>query len=110
MAKAVKPGGWLLVEEPDFTIESIAPGIDEGLIRLWTHGMRVVGLVQRQRGMDVTLGQRLFSMVRDLGFTSLTSDGQTRMFRGGLARCGSLSTDHGATLCPLCGHGRNQCA
>ncbi len=40
MAKAVKPGGWLLVEEPDFTIESIAPGIDEGLIRLWTHGMR----------------------------------------------------------------------
>ena len=83
MAKAVKPGGWLLVEEPDFTIESIAPGIDEGLIRSWTHGVRVVGLVQRQRGMDVTLGQRLFSMVRDLGFTSLTSDGQTRMFQGG---------------------------
>jgi SAM-dependent methyltransferase len=83
MAKAVKSGGWLLVEEPDFTIESIAPGIDEGLIRLWTHGMRVVGLVQRQRGMDVTLGQRLFSMVRELGFTSLASEGQTCMFQGG---------------------------
>jgi trans-aconitate methyltransferase len=32
MAKAVKVGRWLLVEEPDFTIESIAPGIDEDLI------------------------------------------------------------------------------
>jgi trans-aconitate methyltransferase len=67
LAKAVKVGGWLLVEEPDFSIESIAPGIDEDLIRLWTQGMRVVGLVQRQRGMDVTLGLRLFTMVRDFG-------------------------------------------
>jgi 2-polyprenyl-3-methyl-5-hydroxy-6-metoxy-1,4-benzoquinol methylase len=67
LAKAVKVGGWLLVEEPDFSIESIAPGIDEDLIRLWTQGMRVVGLVQRQRGMDVTLGLRPFTMVRDFG-------------------------------------------
>ena len=83
MADAVKPGGWILVEEPDFTIEAIAPEVEERLINLWTHGMRVVGLVQRQRGMDVTLGQRLFGMMRHLGFTSLASEGQTCMFEGG---------------------------
>jgi len=83
MAKAVKPGGWLLVEEPDFSIEAIAPETDEHLKRLWTRGMRAVGLVQRQRGMDVTLGQRLFGMVRSLGFTSMASEGQTCMFQGG---------------------------
>ena len=83
MAKAVKPGGWLLVEEPDFNIEAIAPETDEHLKRLWTRGMRAVGLVQRQRGMDVTLGQRLFGMVRSLGFTSMASEGQTCMFQGG---------------------------
>ena len=60
MSDAVKPGGWILVEEPDFAVEAIAPDVEERLINLWTHGMRVVGLVQRQRGMDVTLGQRLW--------------------------------------------------
>src|SRR5262249_55045881 len=83
MADAVKPGGWILVEEPDFTVEAIAPEVEERLITLWTNGMRVVGRVQRQRGMDVTLGQRLFGMVRNLGFTSLASEGQTCMFEGG---------------------------
>src|SRR5262245_29916397 len=83
MANAVKPGGWILVEEPDFTVEAIAPDVEERLINLWTHGMRVVGLVQRQRGMDVTLGQRFFGIVRNLEFTCLASDGQTCMFEGG---------------------------
>ena len=33
--------------------------------------------------MDVIFGQRLYGMMRDLGFTSLASAGQTRMFEGG---------------------------
>lgn len=83
MAGAVKPGGWLLVEEMDFSTEAIAPGIDPGLINLWIKGMRAVNLVQRQHGMDLIFGLRLYSMVRDLGFTSLASEGQTCMFQGG---------------------------
>jgi SAM-dependent methyltransferase len=86
MAGAVKPGGWLLVEEMDFSTEAIAPGIEAGLINLWTKGMRAVNMVQPQHGMDLAFGLRLYSLVRDLGFTSLASEGQTCMFQGGEPR------------------------
>src|SRR5262245_29902086 len=83
MADAVKPGGWILVEEPHFTIEAIAPQVEERLIKLSTQGLRVLGLVQQKRGMDVTLGQQLFWYGRNLEFTSPASDRQKCMFEGG---------------------------
>jgi SAM-dependent methyltransferase len=83
IADAVKPGGWLLVEEMDFSTEAIAPDSDADSIRLWTQGMRAVNQVQRQHGMDLAYGLRLYNMVRELGFTSMGNEGQTRMFQGG---------------------------
>lgn len=61
MAAAVKPGGWLLVQEPDF---HLAPTTEpEAWARAWT------GLIEwgHDNGVDWLIGRRLPSMVSALG-------------------------------------------
>ena len=61
MAKAVKPGGWLLIQEPDF---HLAPTTEpEVWARTWE------GLIEwgRANGVDWLIGRKLPSMVAALG-------------------------------------------
>jgi len=61
MAAALKPGGWLLIQEPDF---SLAPTTEpEGWATVWK------GLIGwgRGRGIDWLIGRKLPSMVSKLG-------------------------------------------
>ena len=61
MAAAVKPGGWLLIQEPDF---HLAPTTEpEVWARTWT------GLIEwgRSNGVDWLIGRKLPRMIADLG-------------------------------------------
>jgi SAM-dependent methyltransferase len=61
MAAALKPGGWLLVQEPDF---SLAPTTEPAVwARTW-QGLLAWG---RQQGVDWLIGRRLPPMVSALG-------------------------------------------
>jgi hypothetical protein len=61
MAAAVKPGGWLLIQEPDF---HLAPTTEPEIwARTWT------GLIEwgRSNGVDWLIGRKVPSMVAALG-------------------------------------------
>lgn len=62
MAAAVKPGGWLLIQEPDF---HLAPTTEP---EVWASTWK--GLIEwgRSNGVDWLIGRKLPSMVEALGF------------------------------------------
>ena len=83
MADALRPGGWLLVEEDDYgsilsldvTNPSLAP---------LTAVLRTVYDALRERGIaDVYFGRRVRGLVEGLGFMDLGQEGWTFIGRGG---------------------------
>ncbi len=77
MAAAVKPGGWLLVQEPDF---SLAPTTEpEAWTATWD------GLLRwgRSQGVDWLIGRRLPSMVGALGLGRPQAKTDVQNIRGG---------------------------
>jgi len=77
MAEAVKPGGWLLIQEPDF---HLAPTTEpEVWARTWK------GLIDwgQANGVDWLIGRRLPSMVAGLGLGYPLAKTDVQNFRGG---------------------------
>jgi SAM-dependent methyltransferase len=77
MAAAVKPGGWLLVQEPDF---HLAPTTEpEAWAATWT------GLIDwgRANGVDWLIGRGLPRMVSDLGLGRPQAKTDVQNIRGG---------------------------
>jgi hypothetical protein len=77
MADAVKPGGWLLVQEPDF---HLAPTTEpEVWARTWE------GLIEwgHTKGVDWLIGRKLPTMVADLGLGQPQAKTDVQNFRGG---------------------------
>jgi 2-polyprenyl-3-methyl-5-hydroxy-6-metoxy-1,4-benzoquinol methylase len=82
MAAAVRPGGWLLIEETD----------DEGLAGLeghpeadrFTEDIRsLIHRVQEAGIVDFYFGHRVRHLVEGLGFDDVVAEGDTRIWRGG---------------------------
>ncbi|MGY1643824.1 class I SAM-dependent methyltransferase [Geodermatophilus sp. SYSU D00703] len=76
MAAAVKPGGWLVVQEPDF---SLAPTTEpEVWAATWS------GLIRwgRTQGVDWLIGRRLPGMVSDLGLGRPQAKSDVQAIRG----------------------------
>jgi hypothetical protein len=76
MAAAVKPGGWLLIQEPDF---HLAPTTEpEAWTRTWT------GLIEwgRSNGVDWLIGRKLPSMVAALGLGQPQAKTDVQNIRG----------------------------
>jgi SAM-dependent methyltransferase len=81
MVAALRPGGWLLVEEQDFVSRVPDPAaVDAALVarceRAWQQHVR-------GRGMDPAYGRRLYGEVRARGLVELGSEGRVQMVRGG---------------------------
>lgn len=62
MAEAVRPGGWLFIQEPDF---HLAPTTEP---KLWARTWEGIVEWGHANGIDWLIGRRLPSMVADLGF------------------------------------------
>jgi len=76
MAAAVKPGGWLLVQEPDF---SLAPTTEPAS---WAATWRAVVEWGRDNGVDWLIGRRLPGMVSTLGLGRAQAQTEVQNIRG----------------------------
>jgi SAM-dependent methyltransferase len=93
MAKAVRPGGWLFVEEPDYgsfgSVDPTYPGAAD-----FDRSTRVIFEVSRAAGvMRTYFGRRVPGLVERLGFEDFGYTGTVRLALGGndpLARFHSL--------------------
>lgn len=82
LARAVKPGGWLVVEEIDRVTDGPDPSAPEPWRLLYE---RVVGEIYdfvTEKGLDPSFGGRLFGLFRELGLTELSGEGRLHQYRG----------------------------
>jgi len=80
---ALKPGGWMLLEEPDhITIEADPVGAASSQ-NLFNKAIEIQNASWQKRGQDIRIGSQLFGMLRELGFESIEAEGRARVFRGG---------------------------
>lgn len=81
MAAAVKPGGWLLIEEKDRGSAVAFAGHPEA--ELVNERRRSGQRKAEEAGLDPQFGRRVRSLVEGLGFEEVVADGDTRIWRGG---------------------------
>jgi SAM-dependent methyltransferase len=77
LAEAVKPGGLIVFEEPDF---SPAAAVESPLWREVWEGFVAWA---EQKGIDYFVGRRLPRRLQELGFEDVTAHGETLLFNGG---------------------------
>jgi SAM-dependent methyltransferase len=76
MAAVVKPGGWLVVQEPDF---SLAPATEPAV---WAATWTALLAWGRDSGVDWVIGRALPRMVGDLGFARPQATTEVQNIRG----------------------------
>jgi SAM-dependent methyltransferase len=82
MAAAVKPGGWLCIEEGDYEVFAAAGNHPEA--RAWTDQWQATFRRIRDAGaMNAFFGRRVRALVEALGFEDVVADGVTDIWRGG---------------------------
>ena len=82
MLRALKPGGFIVLEEPDFSIARAAAGSDPAR-RAFARVHHAVATMFRSRGMDGGLGFRLPEMLLDRGLVELAVENETPLAQGG---------------------------
>ena len=94
MAAAVRPGGWLLIEDFDFStfgaVDAQYPGAAafDRSFHAFLEALRSAGIV------DLKYGRRILALFKGLGFARVVADGEVVLGRGGddpLGRSWSLS-------------------
>jgi SAM-dependent methyltransferase len=94
MISALKPGGWLLVEEVDCVSAVADPRSGTATVELFQRGQRAMDAVLGAGGADRYYGRRLYGDVCDNGLLNAGTEGVTTMMRGGspLAKLQELTT------------------
>jgi ubiquinone/menaquinone biosynthesis C-methylase UbiE len=85
MAAAVKPGGWLLIEEPDLVTDGPDSATPKPLADLYVKVSTAIYAYLRTKGLELDLGARLLRLLQSVGFESLRCEGRVTMFQGGSA-------------------------
>lgn len=81
MAAAVKPGGWLLIEEKDLASGHSFAGHPEAD---WFNETRRTGTrLASEAGVDIHFGGQVRGLVEGLGFEEVVADGDSHIWRGG---------------------------
>jgi SAM-dependent methyltransferase len=94
MIRCLKPGGWLVLEEPDFSCSRSLAGPAE-LRRAFDNVHRAIEAMFRQRGLDHAFGARLPALLLDRGFEGIAIENDAPIVPGGspFARMMGLSTE-----------------
>jgi hypothetical protein len=75
MIAAVKPGGWLLLEEADPALQPLVcpdeSGAEQELANRMKHGFR---MLLAERGVDLAYGRKLPRLLREAGLSEVQSD------------------------------------
>lgn len=83
MVKALKPGGWLLVEEMDCLTWIPDPTGAPAAVALFRKGVRAIEQIMSAAGVDLHYGRRLFGEVRTHELIDLTAEGRVLIVHGG---------------------------
>ena len=78
LVPALRPGGWLLLEDYDFSSAVVHPE-DETM----TAANDAVLAFMSEHGFDPDLGRKLVSVLTEAGLEEVDAEGRTRVFRGG---------------------------
>lgn len=99
VAQSVKPGGWVYIEEPDFTFgELVEP---ESQRAFWTEFMEWAGTA----GIDYRTGHHLAQWMDKAGLVDIACDIRTPIYHGGSTFAQYLDTSVGMLGDKLTAHG-----
>lgn len=80
MISALRPGGWIVVEDVDVFATWPDPGLDSGETLLKTFAAMFT--VMTQRGNDLRFGRKVPSRLRAAGLSDVDAEGRTFMWNG----------------------------
>jgi hypothetical protein len=83
MATAIKPGGWLLVEETDSASWVPDPTVGADAAELFTRWKVAYAQLFARNGTTIYAGRRLYSELHALGLAEVGAEGRVFMVRGG---------------------------
>jgi SAM-dependent methyltransferase len=85
MAGALKPGGWLLVEDTDSASWAPDPAVGAEAAALFTRWTAAYARLFERNGMTIYAGRRLYSELHTLGLADIGAECRVFMVRGGSA-------------------------
>jgi len=101
MADAVRPGGWLVIEEYDYG-SMVSTDIADPSAVPFASTIRAMNDFLRKKGVvDQYFGRRVRGLVEQLGFVDVGQDGWTRMYRGGEPSSGWVAVAFQAGTRPM---------
>lgn len=83
LTAALKPGGWLVVEEMDFASTALDPASGAAALALFAKALAAHHEVVSRHGMDPFYGRRLLGELRSRGLMALGSEGHSSCAVGG---------------------------
>lgn len=90
MVSALRPGGWLLLEEPD-VVSLGSAACDPADIDAMARTIDAIVQVHLAAGADPYLGKRLPALLGELGLTDIAVEGSALVSRGGSAHAQCLA-------------------
>jgi ubiquinone/menaquinone biosynthesis C-methylase UbiE len=102
MVSALKPGGWLLIEEPDYISAIPDPSMSPVSLELSMKGWNALLSHLRSRGYDTQLGRHLYHDVQTAGLVDLEAEGFVAMQLGGSSGASPSSRCKITYLRPSC--------
>jgi SAM-dependent methyltransferase len=102
MIEALKPGGWLVLEDFDHVSFLPDPESSPEAQATWQSWTDAFTLLAQSRGLDLVYGRRMATLLRSRGLEDVTCEGRTIVERGGvpgrdLLRLSVLSLRHALT-------------
>jgi SAM-dependent methyltransferase len=83
MLTALKPGGWLLIEEPDFVTVDLVCCADAGGPEVFRKVIRAKANFDQRREFDAFYGRKVFNELRIRGMTNVSAEGRMDVCAGG---------------------------
>jgi SAM-dependent methyltransferase len=83
LARAVRPGGWILIEDVDISTDQPDPESPGPERALYEKVTSAIFAFLGQRGLDLRFGARLPRLLERAGFEQICSEGRIHLFRGG---------------------------
>jgi SAM-dependent methyltransferase len=90
MIEAVKPGGWLLIEDFDCSWLPLGPYGEPAQAALFAEVVGALHLVLEQAGLDMAYGRRFPSLLRAQGLVDVHVEGHIAVMAGGSPESGVM--------------------
>jgi SAM-dependent methyltransferase len=87
MIHAVKPGGWVLIEDFDVGWLPLSPRCEPADAALFTKVMNAFARMLVEADVDLDLGRRLCSLLREYGLRDVEVEAHAQIWTGGSSGC-----------------------